>query len=70
LGPWLEPGGAQWNYATEYTKLNNIFDCLSTGLYTPGFDEVGLGKLNHLTEFLKSRSGKFVVDSHYTDFFG
>ncbi|CAB3985265.1 rhamnosyl O-methyltransferase-like [Paramuricea clavata] len=66
LEPFMEPG--------DYLLVEDTHPsfCAHTGqgLYTPGFDEVGFEKLNDLTEFLKSRSGKFVVDSHYTDFFG
>ena len=35
-----------------------------------GYDEWGPAKMNYLKEFMKDRSDKYVVDQHYTDFFG
>ena len=35
-----------------------------------GYDEWGPAKLNTLKEFMKDHSDKYVVDQHYTDFFG
>ena len=55
---------------SERNKSFYLFYFILTGLYTPGFTEVGLEKHNDLAAFLKARPGKFVVDSHYTDFFG
>ncbi|XP_028404525.1 uncharacterized protein LOC114527111 isoform X1 [Dendronephthya gigantea] len=40
------------------------------GSTSSDFDEAGLGKHDDLRNFLKARPGKFLVDCHYTDFFG
>ena len=35
-----------------------------------GYDEWGLAKLNNLKAFMKDHSDDYVIDQHYTDFFG
>ena len=40
------------------------------GLALAEFEEVGDAKLNDLENFLKTRSDKYLVDCHYSDFFG
>ena len=35
-----------------------------------GYDEWGPGKLNNLRAFLKEHPDHYVIDQHYSDFFG
>mgnify|MGYP002803382480 FL=1 len=64
--PFMEPG----DYILVEDTHPLFAAIVGQGLYTTGFREFGMAKYNNLTEFLKVHAGKFMVDCHYTDFFG